>query len=318
MAQQPLRIEFVSDVACPWCAVGLWSLDRALERLGGEVPVELHFEPFELNPSMPPEGEDATEHLSRKYGAPPEQLGALARRASASAVPRSASRSATGRASGTRSPRIGCCTGRGSAGRRPVEAQARAARGLPLARREPERPQRAVASGPGTQGLTSSAPPRSSPPTSTRPTCAPASATGRSSASTRCRPRSSTGSTSSRRPAARSLRASPARIAAGALESGGPSRPARPRPLDMLIALSVLLGILGIVAGVGAFTALVRGAAAPLPVPGRSLAIVLLVAGSLLGARLARRAGHARADQRGDRRAHPRRADADRSATTRR
>lgn len=74
MAQQPLRIEFVSDVACPWCAVGLWSLDRALERLGGEVPVELHFEPFELNPSMPPEGEDATEHLSRKYGAPPEQL----------------------------------------------------------------------------------------------------------------------------------------------------------------------------------------------------------------------------------------------------
>jgi len=74
MASQPLRIEFVSDVACPWCAVGLWSLDRALERLGGEVPVELHFEPFELNPSMPPEGEDATEHLSRKYGAPPEQL----------------------------------------------------------------------------------------------------------------------------------------------------------------------------------------------------------------------------------------------------
>jgi len=74
MTGQPLRIEFVSDVACPWCAVGLWSLDRALERLGDEVPVELHFEPFELNPSMPPEGEDATEHLSRKYCAPPEQL----------------------------------------------------------------------------------------------------------------------------------------------------------------------------------------------------------------------------------------------------
>jgi len=74
MTGQQLRIEFVSDVACPWCAVGLLSLDRALERLGDEVPVELHFEPFELNPSMPPEGEDATEHLSRKYGAPPEQL----------------------------------------------------------------------------------------------------------------------------------------------------------------------------------------------------------------------------------------------------
>ena len=69
-----MKIEFVSDVACPWCAVGLWSLDRALERIGDDIPVELHFEPFELNPSMPPEGEDATEHLSRKYGAPPEQL----------------------------------------------------------------------------------------------------------------------------------------------------------------------------------------------------------------------------------------------------
>jgi predicted DsbA family dithiol-disulfide isomerase len=74
MAARPLKIEFVSDVACPWCAVGLWSLDRAIERIGDEIPVELRFEPFELNPSMPPEGEDATEHLSRKYGAPPEQL----------------------------------------------------------------------------------------------------------------------------------------------------------------------------------------------------------------------------------------------------
>jgi predicted DsbA family dithiol-disulfide isomerase len=69
-----MKIEFVSDVACPWCAVGLWSLDRALERIDGEIPIELHFEPFELNPAMAAEGEDATEHLARKYGAPPEQL----------------------------------------------------------------------------------------------------------------------------------------------------------------------------------------------------------------------------------------------------
>jgi predicted DsbA family dithiol-disulfide isomerase len=69
-----MKIDFVSDVACPWCAVGLWSLDRALERLGSDVAVDLHFEPFELNPQLPPEGEDAMEHLSRKYGAPPEQL----------------------------------------------------------------------------------------------------------------------------------------------------------------------------------------------------------------------------------------------------
>jgi predicted DsbA family dithiol-disulfide isomerase len=69
-----MKIEFVSDVACPWCAVGLWSLDRALERIDGEIPVELHFEPFELNPAMPPEGEDAAAYIARKYGRPPEQL----------------------------------------------------------------------------------------------------------------------------------------------------------------------------------------------------------------------------------------------------
>lgn len=69
-----MKIDFVSDVACPWCAVGLNSLEKALEKIGDALPVELRFEPFELNPAMPPEGEDATEHLSRKYGAPPEQL----------------------------------------------------------------------------------------------------------------------------------------------------------------------------------------------------------------------------------------------------
>ena len=72
----PLRIDFVSDVACPWCAVGLASLEQALERLDGEVPVELHFQPFELNPQMGPEGQDATEHLTQKYGSTPEQQAA--------------------------------------------------------------------------------------------------------------------------------------------------------------------------------------------------------------------------------------------------
>ena len=68
-----MRIDFVSDVACPWCAVGLNALERALEKLP-DLPVELHFQPFELNPQMPPEGEDAAEHLARKYGLTPEQL----------------------------------------------------------------------------------------------------------------------------------------------------------------------------------------------------------------------------------------------------
>jgi predicted DsbA family dithiol-disulfide isomerase len=64
-----MKIEFVSDVVCPWCIIGLKSLDQALERIGDELgPVELSFQPFELNPQMPPEGEDIVEHLSRKYG----------------------------------------------------------------------------------------------------------------------------------------------------------------------------------------------------------------------------------------------------------
>jgi predicted DsbA family dithiol-disulfide isomerase len=70
---QPLHIDFVSDVACPWCAVGLASLEQALRKLGGEVPVDLHFQPFELNPQMGPEGQDVTEHIAQKYGATPEQ-----------------------------------------------------------------------------------------------------------------------------------------------------------------------------------------------------------------------------------------------------
>ncbi len=68
-----LKIDFVSDVACPWCAVGLGSLEQALQRLAGEVEADLHFQPFQLNPQMPPEGEDIVEHLQRKYGSTPEQ-----------------------------------------------------------------------------------------------------------------------------------------------------------------------------------------------------------------------------------------------------
>jgi predicted DsbA family dithiol-disulfide isomerase len=70
----PLRIDFVSDVSCPWCAIGLTALEQALANLGDEVTAEIHFQPFELNPQMSPEGEDSTEHLVNKYGSTPEQL----------------------------------------------------------------------------------------------------------------------------------------------------------------------------------------------------------------------------------------------------
>jgi predicted DsbA family dithiol-disulfide isomerase len=71
--QNHLKIDFVSDVSCPWCAIGLQSLQTALSRLEGQVVVAIHFQPFELNPQMVPEGQDITEHLSEKYGSTPEQ-----------------------------------------------------------------------------------------------------------------------------------------------------------------------------------------------------------------------------------------------------
>jgi predicted DsbA family dithiol-disulfide isomerase len=69
-----MRIDFVSDVACPWCAVGLNALERALEQIGAAIPVELHFQPFELNPTMAAEGADASAYLKAKYGMSDAQL----------------------------------------------------------------------------------------------------------------------------------------------------------------------------------------------------------------------------------------------------
>ena len=68
-----LKIDFVSDVSCPWCAIGLKSLDQALERVRGDIQAELHFQPFELNPKMVPEGQEITEHITEKYGITPAQ-----------------------------------------------------------------------------------------------------------------------------------------------------------------------------------------------------------------------------------------------------
>jgi predicted DsbA family dithiol-disulfide isomerase len=72
-----LHIDFVSDIVCPWCVVGLGGLETALEALKAEgITAEVHFQPFELNPQMPPEGENIGEHIARKYGSTPEQSAA--------------------------------------------------------------------------------------------------------------------------------------------------------------------------------------------------------------------------------------------------
>ena len=63
-----LKIDFVSDVSCPWCVVGLRALDQALARVSPQISATLHFQPFELNPTMGPEGQDITEHITQKYG----------------------------------------------------------------------------------------------------------------------------------------------------------------------------------------------------------------------------------------------------------
>jgi predicted DsbA family dithiol-disulfide isomerase len=68
-----LKIDFVSDVSCPWCVIGLQSLEQALENIGNDATADIHFQPFELNPHMPPEGQDIAEHLAQKYGSTPEQ-----------------------------------------------------------------------------------------------------------------------------------------------------------------------------------------------------------------------------------------------------
>lgn len=72
----PLRIDIVSDVVCPWCIIGYLQLQRALQALAGEVDVDLHWHPFELNPNMPAEGENLRDHVARKYGSSAADSGA--------------------------------------------------------------------------------------------------------------------------------------------------------------------------------------------------------------------------------------------------
>ena len=63
-----LKIDFVSDVSCPWCVIGLRALDQALANVKADITAEIHFQPFELNPQMGPEGQEITEHITQKYG----------------------------------------------------------------------------------------------------------------------------------------------------------------------------------------------------------------------------------------------------------
>jgi predicted DsbA family dithiol-disulfide isomerase len=69
-----IKIDFVSDVACPWCAVGLGNLNKAIMQFGDRANFEVHFRAFELNPKMPKGGQDTIEHLTEKYGMSADQV----------------------------------------------------------------------------------------------------------------------------------------------------------------------------------------------------------------------------------------------------
>ncbi len=78
-----IRIDIVSDVVCPWCIIGYKQLQVALSRLNGEVDADVHWHPFELNPMMPPEGQELREHMGQKYGTNPQQSDAARARLTA-------------------------------------------------------------------------------------------------------------------------------------------------------------------------------------------------------------------------------------------
>tara|TARA_R110000772_G_scaffold78757_3_gene168865 strand:- start:303 stop:962 length:660 start_codon:yes stop_codon:yes gene_type:complete len=74
MSETPvITVEIVSDVVCPWCIIGYKKLEQAMRRFEGKAQFALTWHAFELNPGMPPEGQDITEHMAQKYGATPEQ-----------------------------------------------------------------------------------------------------------------------------------------------------------------------------------------------------------------------------------------------------
>jgi predicted DsbA family dithiol-disulfide isomerase len=73
---KPMKIDFVSDVSCPWCIIGLRGLEEALTRTGDLIAADITFQPFELNPQMGQDGQNIVEHVAEKYGSTPEQSAA--------------------------------------------------------------------------------------------------------------------------------------------------------------------------------------------------------------------------------------------------
>ena len=71
--KEKLKIDIVSDVVCPWCTIGYKRLEKAISELGIQDQVEIEWQPFELNPNMPAEGQNVNEHITEKYGSTVEE-----------------------------------------------------------------------------------------------------------------------------------------------------------------------------------------------------------------------------------------------------
>jgi len=63
-----IKIDIVSDVVCPWCIIGYKRLEKAISEMGIQDKVDIEWQPFELNPQMPIEGQNVQEHITEKYG----------------------------------------------------------------------------------------------------------------------------------------------------------------------------------------------------------------------------------------------------------
>lgn len=74
---KPIQIDFVSDIVCPWCAIGLGELEKALANLTDVVEPHIELQPFELNPTMPPEGQGMAEHIEQKFGRKLDDAGGM-------------------------------------------------------------------------------------------------------------------------------------------------------------------------------------------------------------------------------------------------
>ena len=70
---EKIKLDIISDVVCPWCTIGYKRLERAISEMGVADKIEIEWQPFELNPHMPVEGENVIEHIANKYGSTLDQ-----------------------------------------------------------------------------------------------------------------------------------------------------------------------------------------------------------------------------------------------------